>query len=549
MDTGWDKTLYEKLHQKCNQIKPFQCLHARPAADVSNRDIEKYDSRCTAELTFFWQMLRLQCKYTHTLIPRIVCIWRDNLVFYIQSESTAHMVSLAEHGTYIPRHMLIGLLIDLVYAVRVIHSEGVYHGLLHESSIRIDIGGVGAVHGQLVGFADRVSGNEGAFHVQRKRDVDMMRAMFARLMVRFNIDLSTVVAHMFDPSIDNTYPIIAELRSMLATDAREIGRYVCGWQTMLAHHLLHHQKIHEVVLADIPHKGKTEQALQEFTAIFTHGRDCLPIFVNANTIERGRSTWIPIVHEFIDWMTNNKYLVRHADVIGVIPNNTKLLLTDHTKMVYVFAGYLLAYTFFLDLPLNCAFSKMLVQFVMDSNNVKNSTSNVYVCSPAEKKIINTIKHHICYMRVGAMCLTSLSVYTSFSIYPSRLYDHHFNVDHVNVPINALSYDCFDIHCSLTPNERQTVMQWIKSLTGRMADAVTKFVTNSPRVSIVNTIIKLGRTDGDALVACTCDKQLLLPSAWLVNANVLHTQMTIQLAGGVDDSSSGVDRMDINFNTI
>lgn len=539
-----DHVLFAKLGPKCKNLRADQCVTAAPVSEPCT-DVEAYDSQCCYGLQFFHKMIQLRTKGDISMIPQLEYVWKKNSVFYVKSATTSGMCTLADYAMAITRPMLINILLDFFLTLHAIHQEGVHHGLIHETAIVID---TKHPHRRafLVGFSDRHTLTDNNFPVQRERDLRAVAAMLCRLMLITRIDLSRICAIINAPNISSVTLVISELRAILWSDTAYMDKYISRWQEMLGHTMVATLTSIEIGTVYGTMHERLAHVLAEFDEHVLCREHVMPVFVNMNIVARGKSTWIPIIHDIFDCLIDQQYLVVHKGMAGLIPNSEKNLSLSICQVAYAFIGYLIAYMFFMNIPMNCLLSRIVVQIVMNTTGQSDPLTVGIVCSHTERQLIAPIKPYLCYMRTGAARLASMMIYKTFNMCASRLYDWHYNIEQANVSIGQLPVDCFHFDTCMTQHERSVVIEWTRALPPIDACMATHLITNHRVVTVHAAAIRFGKSTNQELSISTCVSQILFPSTWLQNVETLYKQMYIQLAPYMD---FGNTNMDVDFNKI
>jgi hypothetical protein len=265
---------------------------------------------------------------------------------------------------------------------------------------------------------------------------------------------------------------------------------------------------------------------------FNNSKLILSVFVDNNSMERGISACVPIVNMLFDFFVVNGLLFKpNKSASGLFPKKvTTDALTDTVKFSYNFIGYLIAYVFTLNIPLQCQLSPAVVAYVMDkmdsnNNNINNNNTPKLNITCEDKKFLLDSKLHLCCMRAGAEKITALPFYGK--IPAPILFDFFYNCS-ANVSIGGLGTENFCFDENMNESDQSLIIQWIRLLDPISAMKLTMLITNSPTVSKNTANIVFKKNNNDKLSISTCDTCIDLPACWLTSLDILLQNMSIQL---------------------
>ena len=522
-----DSSLFNYLRKQCKYIEESKCILTRKGRDqdVDDVDVDKYDSRCNMELTVFIKLINLYSQKIHPFISELQYVWYHDKCFYIETSSTKDMKTLASILPLLNNGMLFAMLTELCTALQLLHMHGVHHGGCHENMIfmtpdmkRIYIKGIACM-----GFSSN-------FTDLKKIDERALAAMLMRISKSKNVDMSRCIQHIGS----DMNQVINEMRSFTWTYNMESKIVLRNWQQSLTDSII---STHEIKYPRIDVRaGKLTDiflaCIKEFITTQMYSNVLvLPIFVDSESIERGASACVPIINMLFDFFVINDLLVSFpaapASGKGLFPKRVvDQNLKDSVKYTYTFMGYLIAYAFTLNIPLQCQLSPSVIAYVMDKSTPATSgVRGMGMVTDDEKQVLLDSKLHLCCMRAGAAKITELPFYGKIS--GPILFDFFYNCA-ANVSISELGPENLTFEDNLSTLEKSVIIQWLRLLDPMSSIKMTLLIANSPHISKNTANIVFKKNSNSSLFISTCDKSVDFPHSWLLDVNTLLQNMSIQM---------------------
>lgn len=507
-----DHTLYSYLYPRVKKIKPGHCPHHTTRFTST----EQYDSSTKYGGFFYLQMINVYTQALHSFIPPLHSTWKDGSIWHIkllEEDISPVDLSVLNNAT------LLHLLDELCCVVHLLHSGGVYHGHIHESSLfcTSDMQTI-----RLVGFADR--DDTLPFQAHRRADTRALKALFARISLARRLDFAAFDIHFDEMGL---LPVMCGLRRMAHVETAGMANdFMCSLQETLTRSVM---TTHQVQYASVDVstlEAAMDSALRVFFAMnessLSRVEPILPIFkINNGSIEQGTSAGVPVINILFDYLVTAGYLVRTPGVHGFLAMaDGDMGESPLTHMVMMFAGYLIAYLFVMRIAPPCQLSPMLVNYVMQQGSVNGGINRSM--SSQEAAAVLACRRGLIYMKTGAELLTSLPFFIQFP--PYKLFGFFYDCSN-NATLPNLDLASFDFG-TLTASEKEVFMLWLRTLPTDCHQAVTRLVTNNTIVNRHATRVVVGK--GDCLQIATCFSSITLPAKWLENVDELRINMNIHI---------------------
>jgi len=534
-----DENLYRLVHTKFPKITRNQCIIAKN----NNTEADEYDTSKGHELTLCYKMISLYTSNLHAAIPEFVSMWNIGNKFYVRT--TEHMFAATSSFESIligaRKHLILSFLMEIGTAINILHGLGISHGYLHENAVLVNDNKQCSI---MLSTCSIINSNQTLdFQQEKRKDIAAFARMIRRIMIKTRIDLSSAM------STESIHDSVRALRKCIIDDMIAYESGFWSWQQQTFFNLL---TTHEFMYANVnmkTPKDMMDSVVGVFVGIFNNnsvnenGKFVLPVFVERCKPQRGLSASFNIIHALFDELTEKGYLVKNTQGM-LIPNKNRLMVQSEKKK-FALIGYLLAYVFVIQAPINCLFSKLVVDIVMNT-----SLGPMNFINSVEKQELSECKEQLCFMRLGARRITD---HFPISEHYKSIYDYFYNTQHAQTVIPDLSISNFAFDRDFTADEQFMMMKYIRSLTleKEKAMAFTRFVANSDYVcKSASTVVTLRKTcEYPGIKVSTCECSITIPQAWLSDQQILQENMDMQLMPDAREKSSNEEKMSFSYNAI
>lgn len=529
-----DEKLYKYIKIRCGNIRPDQCL--LPSFFSKKECLDEYESTNGHDLTLCYKMISLYTSNLHPLIPELIAMWKIDNTFYLKTTASTFNVtsSLDKITTTGRKTLLISLLIELGTAINIMHSMGIAHGYINESSLVINdckAYQVLLTNFNVIKMLD--------FQQAKSADTLAFMNILRRIMIKTRLNISACLV------CTDIQEAIRSLHTYLFADMIACEKEFWKWQQDALDSMI---RSHEIVNANVK-MASSKEMIDSVQAVVisifnsTSGKNILPVLVEREKPQRGFSASFGILQTVFDTMVDKGYLIKSSLNGLLIPNKGRLLLQSE-KTKFVMIGYLIAYMFAIQAPVNCSLSRLVVDYVMGA-----SMGPLNFVDGREKQELAECKDHLCLMRVGARKITDQFPYSDNHKY---VYDYFYNTQHTQTTVPYLDIDNFEFDSDVSKSEKFVFISWMRSLIGEnnstKARVLTKLLTNAESVykSPSTTITVRKSSDYAGIKVSTCENSITLPQQWLASQAVLETNMNLQLEL---DLLKTKESLDIVFNSV